>query len=76
MFYTVLEIQSISGTKSCIPVIYSDDDYNGDAKPQAMSKYHEILYYAAVSTIEYHGALIVDNNGTVIAEEHYDRRGV
>ena len=76
MFYTVLEIQSDNGIKSCNSTIYSDEDYNGNAKPQAMSKYHQILYYAAISTIEYHGAIVFDNYGGVIAEEHYDRREV
>lgn len=40
-------------------------------KEEAMSVYHQILAAAAISSVEYHTAIVVDKEGRYIARECY-----
>lgn len=51
-FYIVLEIQDDGNTKGTIPMVYTDIN-------QAYSQWHHVLSIAAVSTLPYHGCLII-----------------
>lgn len=43
-----------------------------DTKEEALSAYHSILAAAAVSSVEYHTALVVDPKGQYLARECYE----
>lgn len=63
MKYIVIEFQTDDDNVATIVNQYSD-------LQQAESAYHQILTFAAVSTIEYHGALLMNSEGAVY---HSDR---
>ena len=63
MIFYVLELQT-GDTAACLPIAY-------DNRPDAEAKYHEILQYAAKSTIKKHGAMIVNEDGFVCKHEMY-----
>lgn len=43
-------------------------------REEAESKFHTILSFAAVSETLIHGALIMDETGTIVKYENYDHR--
>ncbi len=63
--YIVIELQTSKDNKVAI-LVTSFDNIN-DAK----SKYHTILSSAAISNIYKHAAVILDDNGSLIARECY-----
>lgn len=63
MYYFVNEIQNGTSTT-----------YAYENRETAESKYHDILHYASVSTVEKHGAILYDNNGVLIKSEVYTHR--
>ena len=63
--YFVIELQTNDGVTSMLTYQYSDRD-------QAESKYHNVLSYAAVSTVEFHAVSIMDALGVVIRNECYN----
>lgn len=65
--YLVVEIQTAGGKISTL-------NYQFDALNLAEQKYYSILSAAAVSSLDVHAAMIMDNKGTVIKNEFYDRR--
>lgn len=63
--YLVIEMQKQSdGTIAQICTSYTD-------RQIAEQKYHEILSYAAVSTIPIHTAVILSEEGNIIKKEVY-----
>lgn len=64
--YLVVEIQTSDGKISTL-------NYQFDALNLAEQKYYAILSAAAVSSLDVHAAMIMDNRGTVIKNEFYDR---
>lgn len=66
MFF-VIELQTNQdGSAANIVTQYTD-------KNQALSKYHEILHYAAISELPVHTAVVLDEQGRQIAREAFVR---
>lgn len=63
--YLVIEIQTSGGKISTL-------NYQFDALNLAEQKYYSILSAAAVSSIDVHAAMIVDNRGVVLKNDFYD----
>ena len=64
MKYIVLELQTSGDNVSTIINQY-------DTLHQAESAYHQILTYAAISEVEYHGAILMNSQGSVYKNECY-----
>ena len=65
--FIVLEIQQQQdGTVSILPA------QTAETKDEAMSKYHGILQYAAVSTLRRHTCIVMDSSGMYYAKECYE----
>ena len=62
--YTVIELQTNDGTTSILTYQFTDRD-------EAEAKFHLILSYAAVSTIEIHAVSIMDALGDVVKNDRY-----
>ncbi len=43
-----------------------------DTRNEAENKYHTILAYAAISTVEKHSAVMITNDGTFIKSESFE----
>lgn len=66
MFF-VIELQTNQdGSAANIVTQYTD-------KNQALSEYHEILHYAAISELPVHTAVVLDEQGRQIAREAFVR---
>ena len=65
MRYIVMEIQTSNGTPATIVTSYSDIN-------EAKSKYHSILSAAAVSNVECHAAVILNQTGYEITSEFFE----
>ena len=46
--------------------------FTAATKNEALSKWHEILKYAAVSSLYRHSAVVLDTEGKAIARESYE----
>jgi len=66
MFYIVLEVQSINGTKSIIPQTYDDLD-------AAYAKLYTVLAAAAGSEIEFHAGYLLNSAGEMIEGRAFSR---
>lgn len=64
MNYVVVELQTTNGTTTVLTNSYSD-------RNTAEQKYHQVLSYAAVSTVEFHAASMLDQFGNVMKSECY-----
>ena len=64
MVYYVLEFQTNDGTGAVIPYAFNNID-------DAEEKYHQILMYAAKSSIKKHGAMLCDDDMSRIKSEMY-----
>lgn len=63
MKYLVIEIQTkTDGTVGNIVSSF-------DTENEAWSKYHDILHYAAVSTLPLHSAVLLTNDGNLIDQK-------
>lgn len=62
--YIVIEMQTNGGTTSTITNAYDDESL-------AFQKYHQILSFAAVSTIDVHTAVILNENGMTVRNESF-----
>lgn len=62
--YTVIELQTNDGVTAILTYSFADRD-------QAESKFHNILSYAAVSTVEIHAVSIIDALGDVVKNDRY-----
>jgi len=71
MFYTLMEIQIIDGTKATgQPRIFDD-------RNEAMAALYTALAAAVLSTIEYHAVLLITSDGAIMPQSAvYDRRKV
>ena len=67
--FLVMEIQRNGETVNNIVDSYTDEN-------QAKSKYHLILASAAVSTVERHSAVIIDDTGRPINYEWFDHDAI
>lgn len=66
-FWNVVEEQmNTDGSKGVLTTAFDDKD-------QAYSKYYAVLSAAAISTIPYHAAYILESNRGVIESKFYDR---
>lgn len=64
--YIVIELQTNpNGTVGNIVSSYPTKD-------EAFSKFHNILMYAAVSSLPCHAAVILDNHGQQIAAQYFE----
>lgn len=63
--FSIIELQTTDGVTAHI---YQ----TADTKEQAMSKFHTCLAYAAVSEVEYHTCMVVDEKGQYLARECYE----
>lgn len=62
--YIIIELQTTDGITSNIV-------QTKETRAEAMSTYHSILSSAAMSSVECHTALVVDEQGKTIARECY-----
>lgn len=62
--YTVIELQTNDGVTAILTYSFTDRD-------QAEAKFHNILSYAAVSTVEIHAVSIIDALGDVVKNDRY-----
>ena len=62
--YIVIEMQTNDGTTSTITNAYDDESL-------AFQKYHQILSFAAVSTVDVHTAVMMNEHGMVIRNEDF-----
>ena len=67
MNYLVIEIQTTGNVTAHIATAY-------DNQPQAEAKFHQILAAAAVSQLEVHSAVILNEFGAVVQQGYYDHR--
>ena len=65
MEYIVLEIQESQQEKVATLIT------THTSQEAAESKYHDVLRYAAISSLLTHTAMIIRPDGTVIKSEHY-----
>lgn len=68
--YAVIEFQNTADTLNYM------SPKNKATLAEAEQKYHEILMYAAVSSVPIHGCMILDALGNVIRKEVYDHTAV
>lgn len=64
MFF-ILELQVNGGVGTSIMK-------TADTKNEAMSEYHNILKFAAVSSVEQHSCVVMDEQGRYLARECYE----
>lgn len=62
--YIVIELQNNNGTVSNIVTAYN-------TQQQAEQKFHEIMMYAATTTLTSHAAVILNDRGEMIRSESY-----
>lgn len=63
--YSIIELQTTDGQTVHI--------YNtAETQAQAMSIWHTTLSYAALSDVEYHACVVMDEQGKYIARECYE----
>lgn len=67
--YIVLEIQYNQTDNTVSTLVNSYDDIN-----QAEWKYHQVLSAAAISQIDVHSAVLMDQYGYLIKGEHYNHK--
>ena len=46
--------------------------FTAETHDAAMSKYHEVLMYAAISSVEKHVCIVMDERGRYVARECYE----
>ncbi len=64
MTYIVIELQTTGGVTNSISTQYANIS-------EAEQKYHQILSYAAVSSVDIHAAVIIDPSGNLIKNDVY-----
>lgn len=63
--FTVIELQTNNGVTSVLTTSFADVN-------QAYQKYHQVLSYAAVSELNIHTAIVVDERGYELKQEFYE----
>lgn len=66
--FAVIEMQTNGNTTAVLPVITKEDRNN------ALSAYHSILASAAISKVEKHTALVIDENGGMVAVSCFEHK--
>lgn len=66
--YYILETQYNNGQGSVLPAVTKQN------RNEAQSEYYKILQYAAISSVQVHGAIILDELCMPIMYQSYDRR--
>ena len=64
--YIILEIQEQTAGGTPATITYIESTLN-----EAMSKYHDILHYAAVSELFRHSVVVMTTDGKYVARESY-----
>ena len=64
--FTILELQTNDG-QTMIPTPIK----TAETRNEAMSMYHGILFSAAISEVQCHTAMVIDEEGKVLARESY-----
>ena len=64
MKYYILEIQNNNGS-------YAHLVHTADTRMQAESVYHQVLTYAAISTLTTHSATLLTSEGSIIMYQCY-----
>ena len=64
--YIILELQTNNNITTVVNPIKT-----AETKNEAMSIYHGILFYAAVSDIQCHTVMVIDGRGECFARETY-----
>ena len=62
--YIVIELQKTENALSHLETTFENRD-------EAESKFHEVLKYAAISSIPIHSAVMLDDSGFLIRTESY-----
>ena len=62
MKYIVIELQTTDDNVSTLTTQYDD-------LSQAESAYHQVLMYAAISEIDWHGAILMNSQGAIYKQE-------
>lgn len=65
--YIIIELQTTNGQTANIV-------QTKETKAEAMSAYHSILAAAAISAVEYHTAIVMDEQGKYLARECYEHK--
>ena len=68
MNYLVFEFQTSNGTTSVLQKILSDPKN----KLEAESEWHDVMKYAAISTVETHGAVMLTQDGKIVMTGYYN----
>lgn len=63
--FIVLELQTEAKTTTIQSFVFTEES-------TAEQKYHQILSYAAVSTVDIHSAVIMNEDGVVLKNESYN----
>lgn len=63
--FTVIELQTNNGVTTVLTTSFADEN-------QAYQKYHQVLSYAAVSKLDIHTAIVVDERGYALKQEFYE----
>ena len=64
--FTVIELQTTDDVTTVVPPVTYED------RGAALSKFHTVLSFAAVSQVRYHTCMVVDEKGQYIARECYE----
>ncbi len=64
MFYVIETQQNADGTASILT-------FQQQTQNEALSKWHEVLHYAAISTVYIHSCCVLNEELKVIARESY-----
>lgn len=62
--YIIIELQTTKGKTANVVK-------TKESQEEAMSMYHSILATAAISQVEYHTAIVIDEQGRYLARECY-----
>jgi len=65
--YIILELQTNDGAATVVTPIQTAQTLN-----EAMSRYHGILAAAAISSVECHSAIMLNERGDYVAKESYE----
>ena len=65
MFY-VIEIQVNNGVASHLVTSF-------DNRRAAMSDFHRVLQYAAISTADVHSCVVIDERGGIVATDFFEK---
>ena len=64
--YIIQEIQTNNGQAALLPAITKAD------RNEMESTFHSILASAAISTVEVHTVVVVDEHGNMVKREYYE----